>query len=55
VWLYLSKDIFSMKRKSKLSPRGGGPFKVLKKVNNNSYRPEMPEEYEGNATFNVAD
>jgi len=55
VWLHLRKDRFPKKRKSKLSPRGDGPFKVLKRVNDNAYRLEFPEEYDAHATFNVAD
>ena len=55
VWLHLRKDRFLKQRKSKLSPRGDGPFKVLKRVNDNAYRLELPEGYDVHATFNVAD
>ena len=55
VWLHLRKDRFPKQRKSKLSPRGDGPFKVLKRVNDNAYRLELPEGYDVHATFNVAD
>ena len=55
VWLHLRKDRFLKKRKSKLSTRGDGPFKVLKRVNDNAYRLELPEEHDVHATFNVAD
>jgi len=55
VWLPLKKDRFPKQRKSKLSPRGDGPFKVLKRVNDNAYRLELPEGYDVHATFNVAD
>jgi len=40
VWLHLRKDRFPKQRKSKLSPQGDGPFKVLKRVNDNAYRLE---------------
>ena len=50
-----TKDRFPKKRKSRLSSRGDGPFKMLKIVNNNAYRLELSKEYEVNATFNVAD
>jgi len=53
VWLHLRKYRFPKKRKSKLSPRGNGPFKVLKRVNDNAYRLELPEEYDVHATFNA--
>ena len=38
VWLHLRKDRFPTMRKSKLSPRGDGPFQVLERINNNLYR-----------------
>ena len=55
VWLHLRKDRFPKKRKSQLSPRGDGPFKVLKRVNDYAYRLELPEEYDVQCTFNIAD
>ncbi|KAK7401254.1 hypothetical protein VNO78_12593 [Psophocarpus tetragonolobus] len=45
VWLHLRKDRFPTQRKSKLSPRGDGPFQVLKRVNNNVYILDLPEDY----------
>ena len=51
----LNKDRFPKKRKSKCSPRGDGPFKVLKRVNDYAYRLELPEEYDVQCTFNIAD
>ncbi|OMO52725.1 Integrase, catalytic core [Corchorus capsularis] len=55
VWLHLRKERFPEKRKSKLLPRGDGPF-VLERINNNAYKLDLPSEY-GNvsATFNVSD
>ena len=41
--------------KSKLSPRGDGPFQVLKRVNNNAYKLDIPLEYGVHDTFNVID
>ena len=56
MWLYLRKDRFPQQRKSKLSPRGDGPFKVLKKINDNAYKIELPPEYSNvSPTFNVKD
>ena len=56
VWLHLSKDRFPQQRKSKLSPRGDGPFKVLAKIKDNAYKLELPSEYSNvSATFNVKD
>jgi len=55
VWIHLRKDRFPEKRKSKLMPRGDGPFKVLAKINDNAYKIELPEDYAVSPTFNVAD
>ena len=55
VWLHLRKDRFPNQRKSKLSPRGDGPFQVLKRINNNAYQIDLPEEYGVHTTFNVMD
>jgi hypothetical protein len=56
VWLHLHKDHFSNKRKSKLSPRGDGPFRVIEKINDNAYKIELPLEYKNvSPTFNVKD
>jgi len=55
VWLHLRKDRFPTKRKSKLSPRGDGPFQVLKNINNNAYKLDLPAEYGVHDTFNVID
>ncbi|XP_047084691.1 uncharacterized protein LOC124695934, partial [Lolium rigidum] len=37
VWIHLRKERFPHERNSKLKPRGDGPFKVLKRINNNAY------------------
>ena len=55
VWLHLRKDRFPTKRKSKLGPRGDGPFQVPKRINNNAYKLDLPAEYEVHDTFNVID
>nr|KYP31568.1 Transposon Ty3-I Gag-Pol polyprotein [Cajanus cajan] len=54
VWLHLRKDRFPSKRKSKLSPRGDGPFQVLRKINN-AYVLDLPSEYGVSPSFNVSD
>nr|GEV24945.1 hypothetical protein [Tanacetum cinerariifolium] len=46
-----SKQIKELHRK--LKPRGDGPFRVLKKINNNAYKIELPGHYNVSATFNV--
>ncbi|XP_051133023.1 uncharacterized protein LOC127252761, partial [Andrographis paniculata] len=55
VWLHLRKERFPELRKSKLTPRGDGPFRVLERINDNAYKLELPGEYQVHATFNVYD
>ena len=37
VWIHLCKECFPEQRKSKLMPRGYGPFHILAKINDNAY------------------
>ncbi|KAG8497231.1 hypothetical protein CXB51_008425 [Gossypium anomalum] len=55
VWVHMRKERFPAQRKSKLLPRGDGPFQVLERINDNSYKLDLPGEYNVSATFNVAD
>ena len=55
VWIHLRKERFPSKRKSKLSPRCDGPFKILEKINDNAYKVELPGDYNVSGTFNVCD
>ncbi|KAL0884755.1 hypothetical protein Bca101_008736 [Brassica carinata] len=55
VWLHMRPERFPTERKSKLSPRGDGPFRVLEKINDNAYKLELPGEFKVSPTFNVAD
>ncbi|GKB21184.1 hypothetical protein Tco_0855107 [Tanacetum coccineum] len=55
VWIHLRKELFLAGRFRKLKPRGYGPFYVLKKINDNAYKIELPSHYNVSATFNVAD
>uniref|UniRef100_A0A2N9GGC4 Reverse transcriptase n=1 Tax=Fagus sylvatica TaxID=28930 RepID=A0A2N9GGC4_FAGSY len=41
--------------KTKLHPRGDGPFQILEKINDNAYKVDLPGEYKVSATFNVSD
>ena len=56
VWVHLRKERFAAQRKTKLHPRGDGPFQVLERINENAYKIDLPSHY-GNvsATFNVSD
>ena len=55
VWVHMRKERFLAQRKSKLAPRGDGPFQVLERINDNAYKIDLPGEYNVSATFNVAD
>uniref|UniRef100_A0A151UEG5 Transposon Ty3-I Gag-Pol polyprotein n=1 Tax=Cajanus cajan TaxID=3821 RepID=A0A151UEG5_CAJCA len=55
VWLHLRKERFPSPRKSKLNPRGDGPFQVLQRINDNAYRLDLPRDYGVTNTFNVSD
>ena len=51
----MRKERFPLQRRNKLLPRGDGPFQVVKKINDNAYKFDLPGEYGVHATFNVAD
>jgi hypothetical protein len=55
VWLHLRREQFPDLRKSKLMPRVDGPFKVLKRINENAYKLDLPADFGVNPTFNIAD
>lgn len=55
VWIHMRKERFPVQRRSKLLPRGDGPFQVLERINDNAYKLDLPGEYGVSATFNVAD
>jgi len=55
VWLPLRKDHFLTQRKSKLLPRGDGPFQVIKRINDNAYELNLPDTYSGSNSFNISD
>jgi hypothetical protein len=56
VWIHLSKDWFPHDQNSKLKPRGDGPFKVLKRINDNAYVINIPtSKYLMSNTFNIKD
>ncbi|KAL4335061.1 hypothetical protein GQ457_07G006590 [Hibiscus cannabinus] len=54
VWLHLRKERFPAQRKSKLLPRGDGPFQVVAKINDNAYKLDLPGEYNGTIWGQIA-
>jgi hypothetical protein len=55
VWLHFRKERFPDLRKSKLTFRVDGPFKILEKINDNAYKLELPPQFEVSPTFNISD
>ena len=55
VWVHLRKERFPSQRKSKLSPRGDGPFRVLRRMGDNAYQLDLPSKYGVSTSFNVSD
>jgi hypothetical protein len=55
VWVHVCKDRFLEQRNSKLQPRADGPFKVLRKINDNAYEIDLPRTYGVSTSFNVSD
>lgn len=59
VWVHLLNDRFPNQHNYKLQPRGDGPFKVLKRINDNAindnaYKIDLPSIYSVSDTFNVS-
>ncbi|GKV11590.1 hypothetical protein SLEP1_g22836 [Rubroshorea leprosula] len=55
VWVHMRKERFPTQRRSKLQPRGDGPFQVIVRINDNAYKLELHSKYNFSATFNVYD
>jgi hypothetical protein len=51
----MRNERFPDHRKSKLQPRGDGPFQILERINDNAYKIDFPCEYGVSTTFNVSD
>ncbi|GKV13414.1 hypothetical protein SLEP1_g24421 [Rubroshorea leprosula] len=54
VWVHMHKERVPAQRRSKLQPRGDGPFQGIVRINDNAYKLELPGEYNVSATFNVS-
>jgi hypothetical protein len=53
--VHLHKEWFPKQHKSKLQPHADGPFKVLRRVNDNAYEIDLLSKYGVSTTYNVAD
>jgi hypothetical protein len=51
--VHMRKKRFLAQRKSKLQPWGDGPFQIVERINDNTYKIDFLVEYDVNATFNV--
>jgi hypothetical protein len=51
----MRKEWFPNQRKSKLQPRGDGQFQILKRIDDNTNKIDLPNEYGVIDTFNVID
>ena len=54
VWVLMIKERFPAQRRSKLLPRGGGPFQVVTWINDNAYKLDHHDDYNVSAIFNVS-
>ncbi|XP_016709271.1 uncharacterized protein [Gossypium hirsutum] len=55
VWVHMRKERFPAQRRSKLLPRGDGPFQFIEHINDNSYRLDLLGDYNISVSFNVSD
>jgi hypothetical protein len=54
VWLHFRQERFPSKRKTKLHPRGDGPFEVIRRLNNNAYQIAIPPEWGVSNSINIS-
>ena len=55
VWVHMRKERFPEQKRSKLMPRGDGPYQIIERINDNAYKVYLLGEYGVSARFNVSD
>ncbi|RDX94599.1 hypothetical protein CR513_22993, partial [Mucuna pruriens] len=53
VWVHCRKERIPHLRRSKILPRGDGPFKTIKKINGNAYQVDMSQDFWGSTMVNA--
>ena len=54
VWVHMRKERFPEQKRSKLIPRGDGPYQIIERINDNAYKVDLLGEYGVSVTFNVS-
>lgn len=53
IMVHISKERFPLGSYSKLKARNYGPFKILKKINENAYMTDLPKSFNISNSFNI--
>ncbi|PKU87302.1 RNA-directed DNA polymerase [Dendrobium catenatum] len=55
VWIRLSKERFPNRRYNKLQPKAKGPFRILRRINDNAFQIELLDNLQISPVFNISD